>query len=213
MPVPTPLENIQLFWRFIVAVCRHYFLVGGGAIIGTILVLCPEIYQGVRVSGWWLVVALLFAGTFAAWKEQHLDAQQEAAKAKQDHDALTRETEQLRAHAKSKQKREEIRAKLGGFQLDIEDRVRDLKNMKPEEVVTFGNNLNATKINDDFINEILEYVMKNVGASYGAEFLMDAGLPDRTLVLGHNLKYQQHLYYLRCRAFRLKQIIEQYRID
>jgi hypothetical protein len=126
---------------------------------------------------------------------------------------IIQEQQTLLSVARSKKEREEIRAKLGGFQLEIEDRVKAMENMQPTDVVTFENNLNATTVDGYFIDGILKYVMQNVGASYGAEFLMDAGLPDRPHVSGHNIKYQKHLRHLRNRALRLKQIIEQYRID
>jgi hypothetical protein len=67
-------ENLRLGLRFLFAVLGHYFLVGGGAIIGAILLLYPELYQGVRVSGWWLLIALFFVAVFLAWRDQHQKA-------------------------------------------------------------------------------------------------------------------------------------------
>jgi hypothetical protein len=64
-------EHVRLLPRFFVAVLSHYFFVGGGAIVGTILVFCPNLYQGVRVSGWWLVFVLSFIAVFLAWAEQY----------------------------------------------------------------------------------------------------------------------------------------------
>jgi hypothetical protein len=70
-------ENLRLCLRFLLAVLGHYFLVGGGAIIGAILLLYPELYQGVRVSGWWLLIALFFVAVFLAWRDQHQKADDE----------------------------------------------------------------------------------------------------------------------------------------
>jgi len=73
-------ENVRLFLRFLWAVCGHYFLVGGGAIIGTILLLFPELYQGVRVSGLWLFIALCLIAMFLAWRDEHRKAENEQSR-------------------------------------------------------------------------------------------------------------------------------------
>src|SRR5262245_4091503 len=64
-------EDLRFFLRFVGAVCRHYFLIAGGAIIGAILLCCPEWYQGVHVSGLWRRFALLVTAAFLAWRDEH----------------------------------------------------------------------------------------------------------------------------------------------
>lgn len=121
--------------------------------------------------------------------------------------------QQLKASAKSKKEREDIRAKLCGFQLEIEERIKAMKTMNPIDLITFENNLNATTMDTRFLDGVLNYLMKNVGGSHGGIFLMDAGLPEPSVtVLGID-KHGQHLQNLRNRAIRLKQIIDEYRID
>jgi hypothetical protein len=77
MQIPT-FKQIQEgfcdFWRYIWAVLCHYFLVIGGVALGAILTLYPEIYRGVRMSGWWISGILIFLATFLAWRQQYLDA-------------------------------------------------------------------------------------------------------------------------------------------
>jgi hypothetical protein len=63
------------------------------------------------------------------------------------------------------------------------------------------------------IDGILEYLMQNVGASQGGIFLMDAGLPESPVAIVDSIKHQKHLQYLKNRALRLKQIIDEYRTD
>jgi hypothetical protein len=121
--------------------------------------------------------------------------------------------QQLKASAKSKKERENIRAKLGGFQLEIEERARSIKNLNPLDIVTFDKNLNATTMDDQFMEGVLKYIMQNVGAAYGAIFLMEAGLPERPISVIGNSNHQQHLQYLQNRALRLKQIIDEYKAD
>ena len=65
-------EHIRLLPRFLVAVVGHYVLVGGGAIIGTVLLFSPELYQGVRASGLWLSFVLLVMAMFLAWRDEYI---------------------------------------------------------------------------------------------------------------------------------------------
>jgi uncharacterized membrane protein YhaH (DUF805 family) len=77
MQIPT-IRQIQEgfcdFWRYTWAVLCHYILVVGGVLLGAILTLYPNIYQGARVSGWWISGILIFIATFLAWRQQYLDA-------------------------------------------------------------------------------------------------------------------------------------------
>jgi hypothetical protein len=77
MQIPT-FKQIQEgfcdFGRYTWAVLCHYILVVGGVALGAILTVYPEIYRGVRVSGWWLSGIMIFVATFLAWRQQHLDA-------------------------------------------------------------------------------------------------------------------------------------------
>src|SRR6266498_4316107 len=50
----------------------HYFFVVGGVVLGAILTLYPDVYRGVRVSGWWISGSLIFVATFLAWRQQYL---------------------------------------------------------------------------------------------------------------------------------------------
>jgi hypothetical protein len=117
------------------------------------------------------------------------------------------------AVAKSKKEREKIRTKLGEFQLEIEDRARAMKTLGPIDIVTFDQNLNATSENDQFLEEVLRYIMQNVGTAYGAMFLSDAGLPERPISITGNRKHHEHLQYLDHRALRLNQIVNEYKTD
>lgn len=139
---------------------------------------------------WGLLFGCFCAASFLAWRDEHRKAE------KSEH----------------KQERENIRAKLGGFQLEIEERARAIKNMGPMGALTFQNNLNAETVDHQFIEGVLKYIMQNVGPAYGAIFLMDAGLPERPISIG-NSKHQQHLQNLQNRALRLKQIIDEYKAD
>jgi hypothetical protein len=67
-------EDLRFFLRFLGAVCRHYLLVAGGAIIGAVLLFFPQLYQGIRVSGLWLLFALLVVAAFLAWRDEHRKA-------------------------------------------------------------------------------------------------------------------------------------------
>ena len=64
-------ENVRGFVAdYIPSVAAHYIFVGGGAIIGTALLLFPNAYQGVRASGFWLVVFLFVIAGYLAWRDE-----------------------------------------------------------------------------------------------------------------------------------------------
>jgi hypothetical protein len=148
---------------------------------------------GFGLAAYGLIFALVFFAHFCYFTPKHM---------------LQKATQAL-AVAKSKKEREQIRSHLCGLQLGIEDRIKVLHNMTPVEVLLFDNNTNATTVNDNFVDDAFKYVTDNVGLSHGGIFLMDSGLPHAAT----NSKYGKHLEYLLNRAFRLKQIIDEYKID
>jgi len=74
-------ENVRGFFAdYIPSVAAHYIFAGGGAIIGTALLLFPNAYQGVRVSGFWLVVLLFVIAGYLAWRDECQRANEEHQK-------------------------------------------------------------------------------------------------------------------------------------
>jgi hypothetical protein len=70
----------QFFSDYFPSFAGHYVYAGGGAIVGVALLLFPDAYQGVRVSGFWLVVLLFVIAGYLAWLDERRRADGEHKK-------------------------------------------------------------------------------------------------------------------------------------
>lgn len=78
----------------------------------------------------------------------------------------------LRTKMAERSCRDATRAQLISYLLDLESRIKIRRKMTVLEIGVFENNPDPIEEEDyRLINEILNYVMKNVGVSYGGEFL------------------------------------------
>src|SRR5258708_7254917 len=84
MHPPTLQELRENFREFFVdyfpAFAGHSIFAGGGAIVGAALLLFPNAYQGVRVSGFWIVLLLFVIAGFLAWQDERRRANEEHKK-------------------------------------------------------------------------------------------------------------------------------------
>jgi hypothetical protein len=111
----------------------------------------------------------------------------------------------IQANAKSKQQREAIRNKLYDYLFGIEDRLEHLRRMDAQTVVMFDMT-SPPRDDEKLINEIFDYINKNIGLSYAGEFLSSTGLSQARNPSAHTKQMEM----LSNRAMRLKSIVDKY---
>jgi hypothetical protein len=115
------------------------------------------------------------------------------------------ESEKLEIVTRSKQQREAIRNQLYTYLFGLEDRLEHLRRMDAKDVLIFD--LYSPPRDDrQFIDEILDYLNKNMGLSYAREFLSSTGLNQAP----NQSAYSKQVEMLNNRATRLKSIIDKY---